>query len=597
VASWLDQAAWRFRSLEFRTLRAYDDGRAIVVMELDPGDRLAEWLWLRHLWLELPPHPQILDAIDGGSGAALLVRYAGLAWRQEPVSLETRLAQQVVATWGAQLTDALRMILAEVTDGEAGHFLRPRVTIDLVNDARLAFLPVDPAELPEDIRTTWPRCDDKAMIYVIGGVIGELCAGLDQPAAAPIRTILERCCEPSAAERYRTLDDLQAAWTQLALPDLEGERRLAWEDAQEGLGWLELGRPRAALHSLEAALERNPRLHVAAEARARARELLREDLPPPAAADSSGLEWSDVVERAKELEDVRAFRDALALYARVRLDGRNDVAIYISRARAHLALGDGGHAIDFAQRALVIDPSNVTALRMVARGHLLARHFVDAVQRADEWVTLDPDDADAHYTRGRALLGAGRLGDARDAFDRACTLRPRMLEAILLRREADRSMKLTTEQVGTPKAMTVEVPAHLAKLRDALVTGRVHEALAILEQPAYDNDAIAKLVQAECLAFDHRYVEAIAIFDHAASLAPEQEVKAMIGKVRALLALDRVAEAVATLDRMSHVDEVDVVELRGLALQRLGLASEAEDELGRVIGASESRSDLRLGRR
>jgi len=66
------------------------------------------------------------------------------------------------------------------------------------------------------------------------------------------------------------------------------------------------------------------------------------------------------------------------------------------------------------------------------------RRYHDALDKVDSIVASAPDEPRAHHLRGKALLALGRLPDARAAFDRACTLQPKLLEAMLLRREVDR---------------------------------------------------------------------------------------------------------------------------------------------------------------
>lgn len=627
----LDRAGWRLRSdKEFGTVRAYDHGRPIVVMEFDPDeqDRIEEWIWLRHLWLGLPAHPQLLDAIACGSGAKLLLRYPALDWKQAAIRLESSMSQQVVATWGAQLTDLFRVISNELPEAEAGHFLRPLVKIDLINSARVAFLPADHGDpyLPPEVAATWPRCDERAFVHVVGRTIRDLYyVGLDLPAAAKIQAIVERCSQHQPSKRYRTLDDLQAAWAQLAFPMLEGDRLLAWQHAEEGIGWLELGEARSASCAFREAIQLNPRLRVAKAGRERALAALGESSNDRASLVTSGsLEsrnpaareegeaaaavaplasprkpptWEEAVARGRRLEAEHELAEALSLYSRVPMDGVNDAEIHAAIARCRLALGAVDHAMGHALRALAIDPKNVAALS-VSAGALLRQHrYTDALRTASDWAAIGPDDAGAYYARGRALFALGRFVEARDAFDRVCALRPRMVEAMLLRREADRSIKRTAEQTGTARVMEVEVPAHLEQLRDALVSGRVQDAIPVLERPEYDDDAVAKLVHAECLAFDQRFEEALAMYDRAAALSLEQRPKAVIGKVHALLSLDRAVEALAELDGARDIVDVELVELRGLVLRRIGLEGDAERELGRVVAASGGRSDLRVGRR
>lgn len=594
----LDRADWRLRSPEFGQVWPYDDGRAIVVMELEPleRDRLAEWMWLQHLWLDLPAHPQLLDAVDRGIAGKLLLRYAALDWQREtPWVDRTSATRRLIAAWGAQVTSCFLHVANHVPPDERHHFARPFVRIDLVNNARVGFLPVarDDRHLPPEARAAWPACSEQTLMFVIGGVVRDCALGWDAKDARPVGDILRRCLHPDPSQRYENLSTLAAAWRKLALPDLAGSRQSAWDAAEEGVGWLAVGRPHSALHAFRTALDYNPRLQMAKEGRDRIviddRAAARAPLQMPRPAKPR----SEVVEDGALLEEGGAHREAISLYktARSAADTELDTAI----ARCQLALDVPTEAVDFAKRALSVDPVRAEALSICTRAELRLRRFADALQTADRWLAVDSADGVAHYARGRALLALGRVVEARDAFDRACTLRPQMLEAMLLRREADRASKRAKANAGEAKPMTVEVPAHLAALQDALVSGRADEAIAVLEGSAYDGDAVAKLVHAECLAFARRFEEAIAMFDRAAALAPDQAAKALIGKVHALLALERATEAIAELDRAQGLDEVERAQLRGLALERLG-SSDAEPELRRATAVAVARSDLRLGR-
>ena len=604
AASALELAAWRLRSEDFREVRAFDDGRPIVVMEFDPADRghLADWLWLRQRWLDLPPLPQVLDAITSGTGTKLLLRYAAIDWRHAPVAVDDgAMGCQLVATWGAQLTEALRRIVNELPETDAAQFLRPFVKVDLANDLRIGFLPVvrsDP-DLPLEVRTSWPCCDERSAVYVIGQTIRSLCVGLGSRPATELRKIVDHCCEGKISNRYRTLEELQLAWSALAFPSSSGHRLAAWQQAEAGIGWLELRNPRAALSAFRSALELNPALIVAKEGRDRALAALGEADEPPREPrpPRRTRSWEEIAEQGRRLEADHAIAEALVLYGSARLRGPHEAVIHLSIARCHLALRDAVAAVEHAKRAVSLAPQDVAARSALARANLLAHRDEDALRAANDWLAIAPEDAAAHHARGRSLLALGRPLEARDAFDRACALQPRMLEAMLLRREADRALRRVGKQVGTAVAMTIDIPDHLAALREPLAAGRVQDAIAMLERPEYGHDAVATLVHAECLAFEQRHEEAIAQYERAAALAPEQRQKAVVGKVHALLSLDRAAEALAELDAARDLVDVELVELRGLALQRLGLPDDAESELGRVVAASGSRSDRRLGRR
>jgi predicted Zn-dependent protease len=87
---------------------------------------------------------------------------------------------------------------------------------------------------------------------------------------------------------------------------------------------------------------------------------------------------------------------------------------------------------------LAVDPMHIEAKRIRARARL-ARHEPDAaLGDLDALLSAEPDDAGAHYLRGKALLALSRLPEARTEFDRASALSPQLLEAMLLRREAIR---------------------------------------------------------------------------------------------------------------------------------------------------------------
>jgi tetratricopeptide (TPR) repeat protein len=620
---WLKLADWDLRSREFGSLRDYDDGRSVVAMDFGPAEAApGEWLRLRDSWLDISPHPHIVDALDKGEGERVILRYAAFDWNHPLIRLDAnRRASEMVAEWGEQITDAFLAVRADVGDSDLGLFLRPEVRIDLGGAARLTFLPVSSADATsvgdQAASSASSNGDERTIVAAIGKALHRFCSALDSAEAAAIRSILDRCVQTDASQRYQSLDELRAVWKTIASGDdtvRAGEKLAAWSLAEEALGWLKLGRSMRALELFENALTLAPHLRFADVGRRRALEVLgvfsgdlvtkawsenqrrsRPREPVPIEPLPTVL-WSEAAELGRKLEDERAFSDALALYQRTTVDKSSEVSIYTGMARCYLALDHGQQAVECAQRVLAIDSKNLEAQSLRARGYLFSHKLEDALKCAGVWLTVSRNDPSAHYMRGRALLGLGRFEEARDAFDRACALKPDMVEAMLLRREADRAMGRVRKDVGTQPKIEIDLPEHLAGLRDALANGRVREAIAVLEGPEYESDAIAKLVQAECLAFDRRYEEALELFDRAASLSADQRLKSVVGKVHALLSLERAAEALAELDRANDLVDVGLVELRGLVLRRLGLPSDAEDELGRVVTAAGSRSDLRVGR-
>src|SRR4051812_1079849 len=100
-------------------------------MEYEPENAAAEWLQLRERWLELSPHPHVLDALEAGEGGKVLLRYAAFDWNHPLIRLDAnRRASEMVAEWGEQVTDAFLAIVTGLPASELAMFSRPVVRID-----------------------------------------------------------------------------------------------------------------------------------------------------------------------------------------------------------------------------------------------------------------------------------------------------------------------------------------------------------------------------------------------------------------------------------------------------------------------------------
>jgi cytochrome c-type biogenesis protein CcmH/NrfG len=157
-----------------------------------------------------------------------------------------------------------------------------------------------------------------------------------------------------------------------------------------------------------------------------------------------------------------------------------------------------------------------------------------------------------------------RFHEARDAFDRACTLEPKRIEAMLLRREADRAARRLADTVGVARPMTIDLPEHLIALRDPLAAGNVDAVIPRLEQ--LTDDPAAQLVLAECFAYAQRYEESLGAYQRAAEL-PALRARATFGRARALLFLERANDALAEL---AGFEGRQANELRAMIRERLG---------------------------
>ena len=197
VERWIDRAGWNLRIPELGSLRNYDDGRALVVAPFRPVDRGLEKAWraLSELWLELPPHRHVLDAVDRAEDDAVLLRYAAVNWKQPVLGLGANpTVRTILASWADQVTSAYETIADAMP--EVGRFLGPRILIDLGQAARLVFLPVMPGELPADAMESWPRRNDSVIAHVIAMALRRLCTDLEHPDARTLGAVLERCTAP-----------------------------------------------------------------------------------------------------------------------------------------------------------------------------------------------------------------------------------------------------------------------------------------------------------------------------------------------------------------------------------------------------------------
>ena len=165
---------------------------------------------------------------------------------------------------------------------------------------------------------------------------------------------------------------------------------------------------------------------------------------------------------------------------------------------------------------------------------------------ADRIVALAPGSAIAHYRRGRCLFGLRRLVEAREEFERAQQLDPKLVEAMVLRREVDRAIAKVRAAVGTPLRQQPVIPEHLTEVRAAMARGSIDDAVAWLE--SHDiGDGSARLLLGQLLIGKDRFGDAVAAFDR---VSGDLMYAAFVGKARALAALGRGEEALRILDRV-----------------------------------------------
>jgi len=563
AADWLYRAAWDKRSAEFGHLQTAitveRDGstRMVPVMQLGAGIKVVDQLWQR--WQALPPHRVLLRVNRPG-----LLHFAAIDWTRRPIYAGMLAKDDAkVAGWGYQICDALQIVHAR-SGGEGAWFACPLVQCDLEGVVRMGF--VSPGRdswsmdlLPPEIMLDWPRCDELAFVYAAGQALRQLVFNFDPSSL--LGSVIARAMHPIPTQRFETLAHMMNVLRDLgAQPSLRNSiaaPRRVWKLLEEGLGFYMYGDRQAAVVRFHNAFVRNPQFMVSVELRELASipqdRIVSGELdavPPPGPPPAWG---PDPILRHDPFPEPPAPRRR-GVFAYANGEMVRSVITTTPRADAAIAPAD---PIAFA---------------------LSSRDYLGALSLVDTQLASNPDHARNHHLRGKALFALGRIADARAAFDRACTLDARLLEAMLLRREMDRAMK----DAGTANRVVLKLPEHLAELRDILVAGRIVDAIQLLRRATYDDDRTAQLLLAELLVTDERHDDALAIFERLGD---------SLGKARTLLALARPAEALVALE---GCDADDALELRSRILLALGRDDEAERAMDAYLSAVERRSDRRL---
>lgn len=561
VPSWIQRAdvsrraVWN-RPPDFGGLSLAPSGEP--VMELVTGHEEPGWEELARAWRSLAPHPNILTLAQG---SARCVHYAAIDWSWEPTSSASK-----VAGWVGQLVSAFEVI-AERPKREWQQFARPLANIDTGGHVRLAFVPAPPDD----------KFDEKSLVLVVGRVLEALCPNPDDLTIAR-----------SMSQRYESLARLASAFTRMVSQnELErtGDRRRSWDLAERGLGFYWLERWEEAF---EAFLESNARKNtpIAEWGIAVCRRKLK-------VLATRARWWRDVKDEIASAEATRDYEAALALYGHVHVTERDAAEIYARRARCHLERHELGDAIDYASRSLELAPGRTDARQTRIRAQIERKAHNEALPDVDALLAINAHDPTVHYLRGKVFIGLGRLEDARDAFDLAIALRPTMIEAMLLRREADKSLAKLGKSVGSQHA-TLALPASLESLRDVLASGRSKPIIEALFAPSLADDADAQLMLARFLGFADRREEAIAIYER--YLDSAHRTAALIGKAGALLDTGRIESALALFEVAvaETPQDLDACEGRARTLDTLGRTSEAAAEFRRFVELGRRGANLRV---
>lgn len=593
------RCAWERRDPQFTDLGAFVDYDVVVpMMQFRPGgpgeaarDEDPEWPQVIARWRELPPHASILRPTFAEAGGYIWLRYAAIRWDRGTYCDTDEGGTTLFATWALQLADAFETVAGATDVKDWGLLYHPYVALDIRLHVRLAFLPP----------TKIVRLDEHAWVAHIGSVLPQLGS---VTKGSEISKLVDRCTTRSSLHGFKTLRDVKNACRKLgAKAELGDLSAHAWSLTEEALGWMAVRDPMRALDKFIEAKRIGSSPLVSWGIRACAQHVPAAATPPPEPTEwtriplvfpdprINSVSWQHTKAKMDSLEAERDFQGVLALFEFLYALPSEAAELHTRRARCHLELRESGLAIDYARRALHTDPARVDAHVLLVRALIEHRKHADALVEADALLRSASYDATAHYLRGKALLGLGRLEEARDAFDLAIALKPTMLEAMLLRREADRTLVRLGKAIGK-QHVSIAIPESLEHLRDVLTSGRSKPAIEALSLLPDDPDA--QLLLARFLGFDGKHDEAIVIYDRLASTSHRHA--ALVGKAGALLEEGHAESALAIFDALiaDTPNDREATEGRARALDRLGRTSEAAAEFRRFVSLATAGADLRV---
>ncbi|HEY4182035.1 MAG TPA: tetratricopeptide repeat protein [Kofleriaceae bacterium] len=510
---------------------------------------------------------------------------------------------------GAVLVHVYEHIIAHSTAANVVRFLAPIVYFAVDDTPRIAFASADQVThpLPPEILGVSERWDERSIVFAIGRALGRVVIyrGVDSKLAKLIRD----CVHDEPRRRIKSLALLSREFHKAGAREVSSNGQNANSRysalVEQGRGYISLELYQEAVDCFRDATSLLPLSELANQLRLAAQievkhhavdwstfkptQLTDRPAPipyqrpndlhrPPRVVPPQAWDWEEAESRGAAFERARDFTQAELLYWKATTKTKSDeLSRFTAIARCCFHRQNFDDTQRYADLALEVDPTCAAAFELKCNALLHSTKLGDARFRAaldiaTTWCAAHPLDSDAHYARGKALLRLEHHADARDAFDAALKADPKLVEAMLLRRQAELAMNNTRAHVGAPTPMQLDVPDDLLELREAVIGGKLDDALALLAKPELAEHAAAQLYRGQILFFLERYVEALSVLEHLTS------GEARYARARVLTALDRYEEALAELDviRDAHPEITDAAATRAYVLDALGRPREAE---------------------
>ncbi len=300
--------------------------------------------------------------------------------------------------------------------------------------------------------------------------------------------------------------------------------------------------------------------------------------------------WLKLAEARYDLDQIPQCLQALE-YA-LRLNAREPCALSLAAA-ALIEAGGYEKAVQMADAALSL-PSGDRLAPLVNKSTALlrlARH-AEALAAAEAALVLNPEQVTARSNRAAALFGLGRHQEALAEFDRVLVLQPNHAVALTNRAPILRALHRSGEAlVAADAALAAWPESAVALLNRAAVLlslGRPAKALAdldrlLLRQPDHHK---ALLNRSVALLLLGRNEAALVVADRALTLDSASR-PALMARLRALLALGRCSEVLDVLATLSAADHArpdpELAAMRIRALLKLQRPAEALVAANRLL--------------
>jgi len=170
--------------------------------------------------------------------------------------------------------------------------------------------------------------------------------------------------------------------------------------------------------------------------------------------------------RASAMLDVRRFREASELLARVVAAEPESSRAWCLMARAHLGAGRYADAVTAARRAAALDPADEWPHRLASNALVHLGKFADALRAAWEACKLAPGYWQTHVCVAQAALAAQRFDIATEAASRARGLAPNEPDVHFLSGKVSlASGDLTQAREHQERALALD-PAHSGAMNE-----------------------------------------------------------------------------------------------------------------------------------